>query len=256
MTDLPVTRNPQTITITPENDPYLRYANAAERTRIVGKLLKFNKFGEWVAGETNQELPDDARLIVQMDEFYIGWIKWQDMRPVEQIMGRVIDNFEPPRRSALGDNDKDDWPVDNNGAPRDPWQYSNYLIMMDQTGELYTYATASNGGLQALARLSKAYSKGRWTRPGLLPVVELKVGGYDHPNRQFGHIKTPDICIVHWVDRGIIDGALAAREAGSELPEEDTEIVPPAKLTKPAKNDYRAAKEGAPIAAKASKARF
>ena len=254
MTDLPVTRNPQTITVTPENDPYLLYANAAERTRIVGKLLKFNKFGEWVAGETNTELPDDARLIVQMDEFYIGWIKWHDMRPIEQIMGRVIDNFEPPRRSELDDNDKDDWPVDNNGMPRDPWQYSNYLIMMDQSGELYTYATASNGGLQALAKLSRAYSKGRWTRPGLFPVVELKVGSYDH--RRYGPMKTPVLNVVHWVDRSIIDAVLANKEVGGELPIEDDEPAVIAKPTKPAKNDYRAVKEGSPIAAKTSKARF
>src|SRR5215469_16267517 len=103
-----------------DDNPYVAYGNAAARTRIIGKLLKFNKFGEWVSGEDSVEIPPNSQLCVQMEEFYIGWIKWEDARPVEQVMGRVMDNFEAPRRSELGDTERDYWPTGGDGVPRDP----------------------------------------------------------------------------------------------------------------------------------------
>jgi hypothetical protein len=235
-----------------DSNPYIAYGQAAARTRIIGKLLKFNKFGEWTAGEANDEMPEGTELVVHMGEFYVGWIRWEDAKPVEQVMGRVLDNFQPPRRSELGDTDKAYWPVDNHGLARDPWQFSNYLVMMDlESGQLYTYATASRGGLQAIGKLSEAYGRKMTVRPRSFPVVLLGSDEYQHPNKQFGTIKIPTLEIDGWTDRRPFDQALENKDTGGELEDPDQEDEPrsgpaPAKRrpvqsegqTKPAAGDY------------------
>src|SRR6516225_11669324 len=54
-----------------DSNPYIAYGQAAARTRIIGKLLKFNKFGVWTCGEANDEMPEGTELVVHMGEFYV-----------------------------------------------------------------------------------------------------------------------------------------------------------------------------------------
>ena len=97
--------------------------------------------------------------------------------PTEQRMGLVVEGFQPERRSDLGDHDKDRWEVDNEGTPRDPWQFTNYLILQDgEGGEVYTFATASKGGLGAVGEVCKDYGKAMRQRPEQYPVIEIDVG--------------------------------------------------------------------------------
>src|SRR6516162_3377300 len=267
MSDL-VTQNQETGIVKSDDDnPYVAYGESAARTRIIGKLLKFNKFGEWISGESSTEMAQDAQLVVNMEEFYIGWIKWEDAKPVDQVMGRVMDGYAPPRRSELGDTEREYWTPDNSGSPRDPWQFSNYLVMMDiETQELYTYATASRGGLQAIGQLSKAYGKSMRHRPNQFPVVLLEVSSYEHPNKQFGTIKIPVLRIVGWDDRKAIDDALEMKDTGGELSpdheEEEATAAPQAapvrSVPRPQPGDYTAkpATKTGPTAAKLPKPRF
>ena len=64
-----------------------------------------------------------------MDELSTGWVRWGDNKPVEHRIGRVIDKFVPPQRRELGYDNKDDWPADDRGEVRDPWQFTNYLVL-------------------------------------------------------------------------------------------------------------------------------
>jgi hypothetical protein len=121
---------------------------------ITGTLIKFNK-GDWVTGD-DEDLEENLELVANMDQLMVGWIKWVDNRPVEQIMGAVADNYQPQPRNALGDLDQGDWEMDEQGRARDPWQFSNYIVMKEpgQAASeefLYTFATSSKGGLGALA---------------------------------------------------------------------------------------------------------
>ena len=280
-----VTREQQTaIAKQAEIDPFVRYGRAASRTRIVGQLLKFKK-GQWVAGENNDRIPEGTTLVAHMEELHVGWVKWEDAKPVEQIMGRIIDNYEAPPRSSLGDTDRSLWPSGRvDGMTRDPWQFSNYLIMLDpETGQLYTFATASHGGLQALAKLSEAFGQNRTVHPDELPIVMLGRGGYDHPNPSFGYVETPAFPMAGWMDRSVMDAAMAARDGGDgwtdpadeegetpptdepprrsvprPIPQPQPDYPQPAARARPASNDYRAtppAKLG-PSAAKLPKTRF
>ena len=250
MANIPMEREQKTEIATSEDyNPYIDYGNTADRSNIIGKLLKFTKLGDWVYGEDGSPMPEGHRLIAHMGDLAVGWIKWEDGKPTEQVMGRLADNFHPPLRSELGDLERDDWAADGSGAPRDPWQFSNYLILMNpENGDLYTYASGSKGGKQAVGELSKQYGKAMRHRPDQFPVIALGAGEYPHPNKQFGNIKIPKLEIVAWMERGVIDEALNSMESGNGELEKPAE--PPIKRQVP--RDYRPS----PSAAKLPKARF
>jgi hypothetical protein len=183
-----------------DKNPFEQYGESATQRSIVGTLLKFNK-GDYLAGQNNEEIPTGTKMVVNMDSFTVGWIKWEDSKPTSQKMGLVIEGFQPPSREDLGDNDKTLWEVDTRtGKPRDPWQFSNYLVLANaDTKELYTFATSSRGGLSTTGELSKVYGKEMRQRPNEWPIIELNKNSYNHPDKTIGIVKTPLFKIVGWI---------------------------------------------------------
>lgn len=185
-------------------NPYESYGAQASQKGIVGKLLKFSK-GDWLAGEDNEEVEDGKTLVAVMDQLSVGWIKWSENRPEQQIMGLIAEAYQPPKRSTLGDDDQSQWEIDEtSGKPRDPWQFSNNLIMKEvgaATGDeekLYTFATSSRGGIGAIGELCKVFGKTMRERPDEYPIVTLGVDSYMHSNKQFGRIKVPTLEVTGW----------------------------------------------------------
>lgn len=220
-----------------EDNPWLAYGNAAAARTIVGDLLKFSK-GDYTAGSTDDEVPLGTRLVAVMGSLTIGWVKWQGSRPAEQRMGPVADNFQPASRSELGDTDESEWETDGEGASRDPWQFTNYLILVEQeAGKTFTFTTSSRGGLGAIGELSKSYGKTMRQRPDQFPVIELDVGSYLHSNRSYGRIKFPIFKIVDWVAKGpflkLLAGAEGAVDGGGDG--DDGRLSPPSAATSAAK---------------------
>lgn len=193
---------------------------ASSRSSIVGSLLKFSK-GDWLLGQDEDEIPVGTRYVVSMDNLMVGWVKWSDNKPVEQIMGRVVEGYAPPRRDTLGDNDKETWEVGTDGKERDPWQFSNQ-VLMKPVGKQYdteiaiTFVTSSKGGIGAIGELCKKYGKEMRTREGQCPIVEIGVDSYNHPNKEFGRIKTPVITLVGWEKGSLFDVEAAAAAAAEE----------------------------------------
>lgn len=193
---------------------------ASSRSSIVGSLLKFSK-GDWLLGQDEEEIKVGTRYVVSMDNLLVGWVKWADNKPVEQIMGRVVEGFAPPSRSTLGDNDKEAWEVGTDGKERDPWQFSNQ-VLMKPVGKQYdtdiavTFVTSSKGGIGAIGELCKKYGKEMRTREGQNPIVELGVDAYNHPNKEFGRIKTPILALVAWEKGALFDVEAAAAAAAEE----------------------------------------
>jgi hypothetical protein len=183
-------KNPNAVT-NPEENPFEAYGNAATNNRIVGQLLKFSK-GDYLAGQDETVIALGTKLVAIMDQLWIGWIKWRDGRPADHVMGLVSDGYIPPKRAELDDNDKATWETADDGQPRDPWQFSNYLVLIEPKEKvLYTFATATKGGLGAIGDLCKVYGKAMRGRPDDYPVIELGVGSYQHPNKTYGRIKYP-----------------------------------------------------------------
>ena len=138
--------------------------------------------------------------------------------PTEQIMGAVIDGYAPPKRAELGDLDQAQWEVDDKGRRRDPWHFSNYLILVGDDDALYTFATRSKGGLGAIGELCKSYGKAMRQQPDKFPVIELGVGSYLHRDRTLGRIKYPVLKVVDLVPAGPFLRLLAEADDDSRRP--------------------------------------
>jgi hypothetical protein len=229
MQDL-ATQQAGTSIVNPGGNYFQSYGDQVSQKSIVGKLLKFSK-GDYLVGEDNEEVPKGTRYVANMDELMVGWIRWEDGKPTDQIMGRVSEGYQPPKRNTLGDDDKDKWGVDAQGAAQDPWAFSNYLILKaTDSDELFTFTTSSRGGLNAIGELCKAYGKAMRQRPEDFPVIELDVGSYQHSNKAFGRIKFPILKTVDWNSKAEFAEALANEAGAAETTEEDTgESAPAAK---------------------------
>jgi hypothetical protein len=193
-----------------DSNPWLEYGEAASAHDFEGDLLKFSK-GDFLAGRDNREIPLGTRFVVNMDSLEVGWVKWEDNRPVGRRMGRVIDEFKPPRRNELDDNDPALWGTDDDGKPRDPWQFSNNIVLAEEAnGCLYTFTTSSKGGIGAIGELCKTYGQVMRQHPDEWPIVALDVDSYAHANKSYGRIKFPIFEIVGWAPKDSTEPAPAA----------------------------------------------
>lgn len=213
------------------------YGQQMSMTSISGTLIKFNK-GDWVTGD-DEDLDEGMELVCNMDQLMVGWIKWVDNKPAEQLMGPVAEGYQPQRRNELGDQNQAEWEPDQDGRPRDPWQFSNYIVMkepgQDASDEyLYTFATSSKGGLGALGQLCKTYGKEMRTRPDDYPIVKLESDYYTHAT--YGRIYTPILTVVGWEPKAQFEAvhSVATAPAAAAAP-------PPAPEPAPARRSRRAA---------------
>ena len=194
---------------TGSGDPFSEYADAVSPQFIIGDLLKFSK-GDYYAGINNQTVPAGTVFTVNMDELMAGWVRWWDGKPTDHVMVRVADHIPPKNRNELGDNDETKWETDTKGERRDPWQFTNYLPMMNEKGELFTFTTGSRGGISAIAGLARRYANHRRHHPDVFPLIALGVDSYQHPNREFGRIKFPVFAPAGYAPKKDFLAALAA----------------------------------------------
>jgi hypothetical protein len=179
-----------------EIDPFQDYANeVASRAHIVGNLLRFTKHGEYKSGQDQETIEEGTRMLAYMPSMKRGWVKWVDQAPEQHLVGLVIEGYRPPNREDLGDMDESEW-GELNGKPIDPWQKVNYLTMCDGSGQLYTFATSSKGGLSAVGELSDAYAKRRRMKPDEIPMIELYARSYNH--KDYGETFAPSLKIIGW----------------------------------------------------------
>ena len=210
MNDLTTRQN--TAIATQNANPFEAYGNAVSQRTIVGDLLKFSK-GDYTAGQDDKEVPEGTELVANMDQLLTGWVRWENNAPSEQMMGLVADGHIPPSRRTLGDTDEKEWDTDSQGRPRDPWQLTNYLILKSPgSDKLYTFATSSRGGLNAIGELCKVYGRAMRQRPNEYPIIALNVDSYRHSNKEFGKIYTPKFDVVGWVPKAEFAAALAEDE--------------------------------------------
>ena len=193
-----------------------QYGSTASMTMITGTLIKFSK-GDWLMGQEEEEVKEGRKFTCVMDDLQIGWTRWQDNKPTAQHMGKIVEGFTPPRREALGDDDKTLWDTDAQGQERDPWQFTNSVIMRNpgtsgaEETDLFTFSTSSRGGINAVGDLCKAYVRMAREQGDGYPIVELTSSSYKHPNPEYGRIKKPVFKIVGW-EKKVIEAAPKALE--------------------------------------------
>ena len=226
---------PGTVEPMPEKDIFEQYGEETSARNIVGQLLKFNK-GDWMYGQEGNEFPVGKKMIANMDQLLLGWIRWEDQKPVDQRMGLLVDGFKPPARDTLGFGyeegnetpDTSEWEVDpTSHQPRDPWQMTWYLVMKDpdepdESEGVYTFTTSSTGGRTCVGDLCKIY--GRKRREGYkdhYPVVALKVGSYKHTT--YGKTKVPALPVVGWSPKNAFGELPAPVDATKQLAQRQTD---------------------------------
>ena len=79
-----------------------------------------------------------------------------------------------PERGELGDNDRAEWEAGPDGKPRDPWQNTRFVHLIDpQTAEAFTFSTSSWGGRDCVINLADQIKRMRGKHPDAVPLVEL-----------------------------------------------------------------------------------
>jgi hypothetical protein len=173
-------------------DVFLAYADAVAPSYIVGRLLRFSK-GDYLVGENGEKIAIGVRLLAAVDELMVGWMKWHGGKPAEHVMVRLLDGKALPKRQELGDGDEAQWEVGNDGKPRDPWNFVNYLPMLEaKANELFTFTSSSTGGIKSIGNLARRYANHAKRHPDVFPLITLDVGEYPHRNKEFGRVKFPD----------------------------------------------------------------
>ena len=224
----------------PTRNAFEQYAEEANRNRIIGELLKFNR-GEWTYGRNADEMKTGTRFVANMDGLTVGWTKWQENKPVESQAGLVIEGYQPPRRNELGDDDKEKWELDTEGRPKDPWQFGNTLILKEQDGtQLYTFNAGSKGSIGMIGKLCGDYGKQMRQRPNDFPIVEIGRSHYMHPVYKKTYV--PEMKIVGWAPKSdviaAIDGEAAENAANQQADVERDEAPAPEKKTSTGKTRF------------------
>jgi hypothetical protein len=172
----------------------------ADPQNMIGKLLKFSK-GEFLKGQDAEVIPEGTLYTVACDMALSGFIRWHDGKPAEHKLVRIATGAPLYRREELGHDDKDQWPTDAKGEPRDPWQATIYVPIMDHDGELATFTTSSGSGLKSVHRLLRRYVTHVARHPDVYPLIKLKKSFWVHSDKAIGKVFYPDFEPAGWVDR-------------------------------------------------------
>jgi hypothetical protein len=183
--------------------PVQMYLDEVAPANVVGRLVKFTKEGVFATADDDGAMSEDAEFVALTDETQVGWIKFNgEGTPPDRIMGLLYDGFQMPSRASLGDSDEAEWPEGLSGKPSDPWLHQMNLVLQHaETRELYTFSTTSITGRRAVGNLLRHYNRMTRTNPGEIPVIKLKVGGFNHRDERIGWVSTPVFAVVGRVPR-------------------------------------------------------
>jgi hypothetical protein len=178
-------------TYNPTDDGWNDAASDAGDRVLRGSLLKFSD-GRWSIGKEGTDTAPDLRLVAVSTT--AAWVKWKDGKPVEY---RIRDAGHAMRhRETLGDEDESEWEVGPDGRPKDPWQNTRFVHLIDlKTAAEFTFSTSSFGGRRCVEDLGGQISKMRAAHPGALPIVNLSRAMMD---TKYGRKTRPVLEVVDW----------------------------------------------------------
>jgi hypothetical protein len=165
---------------------------------LVGRVIRGDKDHVFVTPDDGQPVPDDVDFVVLADQTMVGYVKFNgEGQAPDQLMGLLYDGFQMPDRRTLGDLDESKWELGLDGKPQDPQRHFNYLVLQrGDTGEMFTYTTASVTGRRAVGNLLRHYNRMLKSSPGMYPIVRLKTGGFNHRDPRVGWVQVPVFAVV------------------------------------------------------------
>jgi hypothetical protein len=174
-----------------EDDGWLDTAGEAGERVLRGTLLKFSDW-TWTKGKEGIEVPEGTQLVALATA--AAWVKWEDRKPSRYVMRQPGSRL--PEREELGDTDKADWPAGLDGQPKDPWQNTRFLYLVDPiSAEAFTFSTSSWGGRGAVIDLADQIQRVRHSKPSAVPVVELRAQAMQ---TKFGKKSKPWLKVIDW----------------------------------------------------------
>jgi hypothetical protein len=156
---------------------------------IRGRLVKF---ADWNYRDRDGNSFNDRKLVaIGMKARYVKFVEGE---PPIYVPPKA--NGYLPDRNSLGDLDRNLWPIKFNER-QDPWQNVRYLYLLDaETGEEFTFSTASSGGRFAVHQLDKQIiNKRSLVRANVFPLVKLASTDW---GRNFPKSR-PDFIVVDWI---------------------------------------------------------
>ena len=122
------------------------------------------------------------------------WQRWEDNKPVETRVREPGKRL--PDREELGYDDQSEWEEMPSGEPKDPWQNTRLVYLVDpQTAEAFTFSTSSWGSRGAVNELGDQITRMRTVHADAVPIVELRAA--EMPTK-YGRKSKPVFKIVGW----------------------------------------------------------
>jgi hypothetical protein len=182
----------------PTADCHSRYLDEIAPASIAGRMIKFSKDGSFIVPDDETVIDENVDFIALVPETLIGWIKFNGAgNAPSREMGLLYDCYQMLPRESLGDTDTAQWEMGLDGQPADPWVHSIYLVLQRvDNSELFTFVAMSKTARRAVGVLLRHYDSMQRTHVGHLPLVRLKVGGYQHRDTRVGWVKTPVIAAM------------------------------------------------------------
>jgi hypothetical protein len=180
----------------PGNDGWEEAAAEGGARVLRGDLLKFSD-GHWLVGREGLPVDKERKLVAV--GCAAAWVRWAGGKPDKYIVRQPGVPF--PEREELGDLEESAWEPGPDDKPRDPWQTTRFVHLVDpHDASAYTFSTTSWGGRGAVIDLADAIQRYRSARPGASPVVMLEAAPM---KTKFGTKRKPVFKIVDWVGGGI-----------------------------------------------------
>ena len=215
-------------------DPWGAYAEATATSN--GDYLAFKK-GFFKYGQDNHEMAMDTILIFNMDEFKTGWQRWNNKKPADEKMVRVVTGLAPTPRDQLGYLDELKWeddidfqtkkpkkdPDTGTVLKKDPWQKVSTVPCVDESGKQYTFTAGSVTAMQALGKLCGAYGKEVAQHPDDHPRVKINKDSY--MSDDYGEVYFPTFEIVGWIDKNESSDTSADAAATAQVEDKTAPVV-------------------------------
>jgi hypothetical protein len=149
-------------------DALREFVNQYGITILPGEWVRFRK-GDYFIGRDERKVSPTEPFTLNTGEILIGWIKLEDRKVRDKIVGRVADRFRPPPRESLGDEELI-------GTPDDPWKPFTAIVMRDANFNISCFTSITISGQQAVMELLRKYLQDCRRHPGMFPNVLLGVG--------------------------------------------------------------------------------
>lgn len=159
--------------------------------------VKMTKAGDWVHGEGEEELDEDARYVVNPLSYQYGAVAFSDNKFVDEKLVSAFGDDPIPMPEDL----EKEIPIDKIESS-DGWKPQHGIVMVNaEGGSNMVYKASSGGGIRALETLigkvgERMDSEDSGELNSLFPVIRLESSWYKH--KKYGKTYNPQLTLVGW----------------------------------------------------------